>query len=85
MKIDVDFNNEEQSALISFYPEEFKTKRDFLLAVNIVQTFSADFDLDPELGEEDIKTILSKLKDEDKNHLVFIINEEGIEVDLVDE
>ncbi|MCO4795070.1 MAG: hypothetical protein KC493_15240 [Bacteriovoracaceae bacterium] len=82
MKIDVDFDNDTESVMISFFPKEFNSKRDFSLSLNIIQTFCGDFDLDPELEIEDIAELMKTMEEREKEFFVFIINEDGIEVDL---
>ena len=82
MIIDVDFNGSEQTTMVTFAIEQFKGDRDYHVASSIVQTFSADFDLDPELEKEDFVDIIEKAHSGEGNHFTFYISEEGIEVDI---
>ena len=80
MKLNIDFNPKAQMALLTFPLEEFKQERDFAVAISIISTFSADFDLDPELEKDDIAGIISKAMEDEKESFTFEICEDGIEV-----
>ncbi len=82
MKIDVNFDQETQTALITFFVKEMKANKDFSICQSIVQTFSADFNLDPELEREDLDEIIKVANEKGSNSFIFMINEEGIEVDI---
>lgn len=82
MKIDIDFNKDEQSAYLTFYNCEFKEKRDFIVAISTIEIFSGDFSLDPELEIEDLEDILKQSKQKNSDKFIVIINEDEIEVDL---
>lgn len=80
MKLNIDFNAKEQMALLTFPVEEFTSEREFSVAISIISTFSADFDLDPELEKEDLQEIIERAISEDKDSFTFEICEDGIEV-----
>ena len=81
MKIDVDFDKKSQSALVTFFKSEFQKDYHYPLALNILATFAADFELDPEIEADDLKEIISGIDGEEKTSLVFFINEDGIEAE----
>ncbi|MCK5882389.1 MAG: hypothetical protein KAG61_01775 [Bacteriovoracaceae bacterium] len=82
MLVDIDFNKEEETAELTFQVESFKDERDAKLAIAIVTTFCGDFALDPELETEEFADILEQVKSKDKTKFTFLINEDGIEVEL---
>ncbi|MBT3981441.1 MAG: hypothetical protein HOE90_08815 [Bacteriovoracaceae bacterium] len=82
MKVNIDFDGKEQSTNLTFYHDQFNTDRDYNVAISIVQTFCADFDMDPELEVEDFKEIIIKSGEKESQKFTFIIDEEGIEVDV---
>ena len=82
MKINVKYLPKDQSVEITFYTESFKGKGDYLTAMSIVQTFSADFSLDPEIEFEDMENIIKRTLELENDHFRFVINEDEIEVEL---
>jgi hypothetical protein len=82
MKVNIDFDANEQMAKLTFYLEELKSDRDFAIATSIVTTFSADFDLDPELERGDFDQMIEKARENEKECFTFLICEDGIEVEV---
>ncbi|MBL6989860.1 MAG: hypothetical protein ISR65_08780 [Bacteriovoracaceae bacterium] len=82
MKIDVEFDSTEQTSKLTFYEAEFSKKRDYAMAIAIVRIFSNDFGLEPELGAKNIEGLVEKTQELDKSQFTFLINDEGIEVDI---
>ncbi len=81
MLLDIDFNKDDETALLTFEVERFKSEKDIKLAIAIVTTFCADFALDPELEVEDFTDLLDQIEAKNKKHFTFFINEDGIEVE----
>ena len=82
MIIDFDIEKSSKSYLIRFNTNQFNSPRDYVLAVTLVTVASLDYDLDPELDEDDMSEIVQKTIELDKSSFTFCINEEGIEVDI---
>lgn len=82
MLLDIEFNKDEETAELTFEVERFKDERDTKLAIAIVTTFCGDFALDPELEPEDFAEIIEQVKAKGKTQFTFLINEDGVEVDL---
>ncbi|ATH07839.1 hypothetical protein BIY24_07715 [Halobacteriovorax marinus] len=82
MKVDVDIDKFSQSYLLKFEVKNFKSPDDYKMAVTTVTCFSNDYDLDPELDHEDMREIVEKTIELEKDFFVFEINDEGIEVDI---
>lgn len=82
MKVNVDFQSKNELAKVTFFLDEFATKKDILKAITIIQIFAADFELDPELEVEDFEGILARVKELNKTEFTVMISEDDIEVDL---
>ena len=82
MKINVEFDGGEEKSLVTFYLDEFKGERDYVVALSIIETFAADFSLDPELGPEDVQDLANQCQEKGSDAFVVEMSEEGIEVDL---
>lgn len=85
MQLDIDFNKEEETALLTFSRDAFETDNDIKLAIAIITTFCGDFALDPELEPEDFEDILEQCREKDAHSFIFEINEDGIEVELIND
>lgn len=82
MIVDIDIDKFSKSYLLNFEVKNFNSPDDYKMAVGIVTCFSNDYDLDPELNHEDMKEIVEKTIELEKEKFVFDINEDGIEVDI---
>ncbi len=82
MIVDIDIDKFSQSYLLKFEVENFKTPEDYKMAVTTVTCFSNDYDLDPELDHEDMREIVEKTIELEKDSFTFEINDDGIEVDI---
>ncbi len=82
MLIDVNFDGNSQTSFIKFPIDQFEDQRQYHVAIAIIQTFSADFDLDPELEPEDLKEIISAVNEKKQNAFTVEISDDGIEVEL---
>ncbi len=82
MKIEIDMKEKEQMALITFFTDEFKAPRDYVVALSFVYSVAADFELGPELESEDLEELIKQFRDDKKDKFVFEISEDGIEINL---
>ena len=82
MLVDVDIDKFSKSYLLKFEVKNFKSPDDYKMAVTVVTCFSNDYDLDPELDDSDMKEIVEKTIELEKDLFTFDINEDGIEVDI---
>jgi len=82
MKVDIQIAKDHEQVDITFYCDAFTTPRHYREAIHIVTCFSYEFDLDPELEDEDLEEIIEKTRELEKEEFTFNINEEGIEVDI---
>jgi hypothetical protein len=82
MKINIDFDGKNQQSLITYFLDEFKTDRDYVVAISILETFCADFNLEPEFEPEDLKEIMAKVEEKQVSEFKVIISEDDIEVDF---
>lgn len=82
MKVDISVAKDEVQVDITFFCDAFTGPKSYREAIHIVTCFSYDFDLDPELGPEDLEEIIEKTRELEKDQFTFVINEEGIEVDI---
>jgi hypothetical protein len=82
MLVDVDIDKFSKSYLLKFKVENFKSPDDYKMAVTIVTCFSNDYDLDPELDDNDMREIVEKTIELEKDLFTFDINDDGIEVDI---
>jgi len=82
MKIDVSFEGAPESLRITFKLNEFKNKRDFVIGTSIIQIFSADFDLDPELDPDGLEDLIAEMRNEGKQKFAVEIDDDGLEIDL---
>ncbi|MCB9062052.1 MAG: hypothetical protein H6622_11070 [Halobacteriovoraceae bacterium] len=81
MNIYINENVKDQMALITFFCDQFKVERDYILALNFICAVCGDFELDPEITPDDLKEIVQTAK-EKEGEFTFEISEEGIEVNL---
>ncbi|WP_127716368.1 hypothetical protein [Halobacteriovorax sp. HLS] len=82
MLVDIDIDKFSMSYLLKYKVEDFQKPEDYKMAVTIVTCFSNDYDLDPELDNNDMREIVEKTIELEKDFFTFEINEDGIEVDI---
>ncbi|OUR94053.1 hypothetical protein A9Q84_18240 [Halobacteriovorax marinus] len=82
MIVDIDIDKFSKSYLLKFEVKNFNTPDDYKMAVTTVTCFSNDYDLDPELDHDDMREIVEKTIELEKEKFVFEISEDGIEVDI---
>lgn len=82
MFVDIKFQKEDQTATLEYKIKDFKDKLAKVESLAILSTFAADFYLDPELDLADLEDFLTKANEEKKESLVFILHEEGLELEF---
>lgn len=82
MLVDIKFQKDEQTATMEYKLEHFKDKLAKQECLAILTTFAADFYLDPELEVADLEEYLSQAREQNKESLVFILHEEGLELEF---
>jgi len=78
MKIDVQFTGDQSEIVLRLPVEEFKRPSDYEDALSIVEIFSGEFGVDPELEVPDLRSLIDDASSNKISHLVFKINGEGI-------
>jgi hypothetical protein len=82
MKLDVNFDGKNQASILKFYVEEFNEERDQVVCLSIIETFSADFDLAPDLEPSDIADFIQRARDKNLEIFQVFITEGNIEVTI---
>lgn len=82
MKIDVIQDAKDHTYTITIKIDQFKTLRDYETIHNLINAISLDFDLDPEISVEDLKTIVVEAKKEDAEEITCEIGTEGIDIEF---
>jgi hypothetical protein len=82
MIIDVDIDKFTGGFRVQFPLNQFNEEVDLKMAILLVGTFAHEMELDPELEPEDMKEIVEKTKELQKDRFTVEISEEGIEVDI---
>lgn len=82
MKIDVIQDAKDHTYTITIKIDQFKTLRDYETIHNMINAISLDFDLDPEISVEDLKSIVIEAKKEDAEEITCEIGTEGIDIEF---
>ena len=82
MKVEIDMSEQAQAAYMTFFIDEFKVPKDYVVALSFIYAISADFELAPELEVEDLLKMIEDFKEQGKDKFKFEIAEDGIEIDL---
>lgn len=83
MKTDISINPKTLAAHVVFLAQDFAKESDYKDALAILSMVSGDFHLDPEIGVEELKEFVQKAKNEAKMALEFVVDEEGLELELI--
>lgn len=81
MIVDINFDEKDQVAVITFFPKEFSSPGHYSLALVYLSIIAGEYDLDPEMTEDDLQIIIDSAIDKNQDAVVFAISEDGIEVD----
>lgn len=83
MQNDISIDPKTMSARLLFKIEDFKSEKDFKDALAILSMVAGDFHLDPEVEVEELQGFVQKAKNEAKMALEFVVDEEGLELELI--
>lgn len=83
MKTDITVNPKTLAAHVLFKVEDFTKDHDYKDSLAILSMVSGDYHLDPEIEVEELKEFVQRAKDEAKTALEFVVNEEGLELELI--
>lgn len=82
MKLEVNYLPSEESVELIISTKEFSSSKDLTIGLSILQTFAADFDMDPELENEELQELIDKARSENKDNLKFCLSLDGIELEI---
>ena len=82
MLVDITFQKKEQTATLAFKIKDLDSQLAKQETLAIITTMAADFYLDPELEIEEIKGFATQALEQDKESLVFILHEDGLELEF---
>ena len=82
MKIDVVQDAKNHTYTLTVKIEQFKTLRDYEVIHNLVNAISLDFDLDPEISIEDLKSIVGEARKEEAEEVSCEIGPDGIDIEF---
>lgn len=78
MNVNVQFTSDQSEIILRLPLEDFKRPHDFEEALSIIEIFSGEFGIDPELDLQDFRSLVDDASSNKLSHLVFKINEDGI-------
>jgi hypothetical protein len=82
VKLDIVQDAKDHTFTICVKIEQFKTLRDYEILHNLINAISLDFDLDPEISIEDLKTIVADAKKEGSSEVECDIGPDGIDIEF---
>lgn len=83
MKTDISINPKSLEAHVFFKVEDFTKEHDYKDALAILSMVAGDYHLDPELEVEELQAFVEQARNEAKMALEFVVDEEGLELELV--
>lgn len=83
MKTEITVNPKTMAATILFKVEDFTKEADYKNALAILSMVAGDYHLDPEVEVEELQGFVQQAKNEAKMALEFIVDEEGLELELL--
>lgn len=81
MKLDI-VQDKDHTFTISVKIDQFKTLKDYEVLHNLINAISLDFDLDPEISIEDLKSIVTEAKKEEATEIECDIGPDGIDIEF---
>ena len=84
MNVNINYNNKTQSVTLEFKLVEFNKPQDYSIAISILSTFCGDFNLDPEMEDSDLESIIERAKELNSDRFLFYINEDEVEAEIPD-
>jgi hypothetical protein len=82
VKIDVVQDAKDHTYTLTIKLDQFKTLRDYETIHSLINAISLDFDLDPEISNEDLKNIVAEARKEEAEHVTCEIGPEGIDIEF---
>jgi hypothetical protein len=83
MKCDINVNPKTYECTLDFVLKDYTAEKDYQNSLAILAMVSGDYNLDPELELEEFKVLITNGLDDKKDIIQFIIDEEGIEAELL--
>ena len=83
MKTEITVDPKTLSASAIFMVEDFKSDKDYKDTLAILSMVAGDYHLDPEVEVDELKEFVAKAKEENHSALEFIVDEEGVELELI--
>ncbi len=81
MIVDLNFDEKDQAAVITFFPKEFSSPGHYSLALIYLTIIAGEYDLDPEMSEDDLREMIEGATEKNQDAVAFVVSEDGIEVD----
>lgn len=82
MKLDIVQDPKNHTYTLAVKIDQFKTLRDYEVLHNLINTLSLEFDLDPEISVEDLKSIVHEAKNEESTEISCEIGPDGIDLEF---
>ena len=82
MKLDIVQDAKDHTFTVSVKIDQFKTLRDYEVLHNLINALSLEFDLDPEISVEDLKTIVHDAKNEESTEITCEVGPDGIDLEF---
>ena len=82
MKLDIVQDAKDHTFTVSVKIDQFKTLRDYEVLHNLINALSLEFDLDPEISVEDLKSIVHEAKNEESTEITCEIGPDGIDLEF---
>ncbi len=82
MRLDITQNSKDHTYLLKIKIDQLKTLKDYETLMNLINSLSLEFDLDPEMSLDDLKKIAQEAKNEEADELNCSIGTEGIDLEF---
>ena len=82
MKLDIVQDAKDHTFTVAVKIDQFKTLRDYEVLHNLINALSLEFDLDPEISVEDLKTIVHDAKNEESTEITCEVGPDGIDLEF---
>ena len=82
MKLDIVQDAKDHTFTVAVKIDQFKTLRDYEVLHNLINALSLEFDLDPEISVEDLKSIVHEAKNEESTEITCEIGPDGIDLEF---
>lgn len=83
MKCDINVNPKTYECTLDFNLKDYTQDKDYQNSLAILAMVSGDYNLDPEIELDEFKGLIQKGLDDNKDVIQFLIDEEGIEAELL--